>query len=67
MNIFTKHPNEVKMNYLQHMGYAFTVVGRLGMLTFCCFVHAIFPFMFTTTTSRIVNQLQDEFNNRKNH
>lgn len=67
MSWFTKHPNEVKMNYLQHMGYAFTVAGRLGMTTFCCFVHAIFPFLFTTTTSRMVKQLQDEFTNRLNH
>lgn len=67
MSWFTKHPKEVKMNYFQHMGYAFTVAGRLGMVTFCCFVHAIFPFLFTTTTSKMVKQLQDEFTNRLNH
>lgn len=67
MNWFTKHPAEVKMSYLQHMGYAFTVAGRLGMITFCCFIHAFFPFLFTNTTSNMINKLQNEFNNRIKH
>jgi hypothetical protein len=67
MNQFTKHPKEVNMSYLQHMAYAFTVAGRLGMITFCCLTHAVFPFLFTNTTSKIIKQLQNEFENRNNH
>lgn len=67
MNWFTKHPNEVGMNYIQHMGYAFTVFGRLGMVTLCVFIHAFFPFIFTNTTSKMVNKLHNEFTNRINH
>lgn len=67
MSWFTKHPQEVKMNYLQHMGYAFSVAGRMGMVTICCFIHALFPFLFTDTTSKMVDTLHEEFKNRLNH
>lgn len=67
MNPFTKHPNEVGMNYFQHMWFAITIVGKLIYAVFACFVHAFFPFLFTTTTSGIVSELHSKITHRKSH
>lgn len=67
MNLFTKHPNEVGMNYFQHMWFAFTIVGKLIYAGFACFTHAFFPFLFTTTTSGIVSELHSKITQRKSH
>jgi hypothetical protein len=67
MNIFTKHPNEVGLNYFQHFVFAFSVVYKLIIAVFCCTIHAFFPFLFTTTTSGIVTELHNKIDHRKNH
>jgi hypothetical protein len=67
MNMFTKHPNEVGLNYFQHMWFAFTIVGKLIYAVFACFVHAFFPFLFTTTTSGIVSELHGKITHRKSN
>lgn len=67
MNIFTKHPNEVGLNYFQHFIFAFSVVGKLIIAVFCCTIHAFFPFLFTTTTSGIVSELHSKIDHRKKH
>lgn len=65
MNMFTKHPNEVGLNYFQHMLFAFSVVLKLIYACFACTIHAFFPFLFTTTTSGIVNELHKKIDHRK--
>jgi hypothetical protein len=67
MNIFTKHPNEVGLNYFQHLIFAFSVVFKLVLAVFCCTVHGFFPFLFTTTTSGIVAELHKKIDHIKNH
>lgn len=64
MNPFNKHPKEVGMNYFSHMGYAFTVAGRLSIALFAVIIHAFFPFILTTKASEIVKDLNNEFTNR---
>ncbi len=59
MNPFSKHPKEVGMNYFTHMGYAFTVAGRLSLALFAVLVHSIFPFILTTKASENVKQLNE--------
>jgi hypothetical protein len=65
MNPFTKHPQEVGMNYFQHFAFAFSVVFKLIAAVFCCTVHAFFPFLFTTTTSGIIAGLHNKIQHRK--
>jgi hypothetical protein len=67
MNIFTKHPSEVGLNYFQHFLFAFSVVFALLAAVFCCTVHAFFPFIFTNTTSGIIAKLHGQIAHRKNH
>ncbi|MGQ3012469.1 MAG: DUF6356 family protein [Flavobacteriales bacterium] len=63
-NAFTEHPREVGLSYTGHFLFACSVVYKLGMALFCCSVHAVFPFLFTHTTSRIVKQLHDKIEHR---
>jgi len=67
MNIFNKHPNEVGLNYFQHMRFALSIVTKLIYASFACSVHAFFPFFFTNTTSGIVTELHSKIAHRKSH
>ena len=62
--LFSAHPEEVGMSYRGHVFYALTVTARLLICVPACLIHAFFPFLFTNTTSRIVDKLYDEFNHR---
>lgn len=66
-NPFTKHPNEVGLNYFQHLIFAFWVIARLIAAVFTCTIHAFLPFLFTTTTSGIITGLNSKIEERKNH
>lgn len=65
MNPFTRHPNEVGMNYVQHFFFAFYVQFKLILAILACFVHAFFPFLFTTTASTIIKELHTDIAHRK--
>ena len=56
---FTKHPNDVGETYGEH----FMVAGRFGVAMvlggLACFVHAVLPFLCTTTGFRTVRALHD--------
>lgn len=65
MSLFTKHPNEVGMNYFQHMLFAFSIVCKLIYASFACTVHAFLPFLFTATTSGIISELHSKITDRK--
>jgi Family of unknown function (DUF6356) len=56
---FTEHPETVGETYFEHLqvatGFSFQMIcGGLA-----CFVHGVFPFLFTTTGSSIVRRLHD--------
>jgi len=54
---FKDHPASVGETYFQHMGSAFGFAGRLFGAAVACFVHGIFPFLFTSTGSATVKRL----------
>ncbi len=64
-NIFTEHPKEVGLSYPGHFVFAWGVVFKLMIATFCCSIHSIFPFIFTNTTSKIVKELYGKIEHRK--
>jgi hypothetical protein len=64
-NIFTRHPNEVKMSYLQHTRFALMLSGRTLSCAIGSLIHAFFPFMFVTHTSTTIRELQDIFDQRE--
>jgi hypothetical protein len=59
-NWFSDHPASVGETYLQHMGTAFSFAGRLFAACVACFLHGLFPFLFTSTGSSAVTQLHQD-------
>ncbi len=63
-NIFNKHPQENNMTYFQHMRFALWLAVKTLGCALASLVHAFFPFMFVTHTSRTINKLNTVFANR---
>ncbi|VVE42743.1 capsule biosynthesis protein [Pandoraea cepalis] len=59
MKIFTQHPASVGENYLQHMGSALSFALPLLGACLACLVHALLPFLFEKTGSRIIVRLHE--------
>jgi len=57
--LFTEHPETVGETYLQHMHTASYFGVKMLMGALCCFVHAIFPFLFEKSGSKIITGLHD--------
>ena len=57
MNAFTEHPRSVGESYWQHMGASLSFAGPLAAAALAALVHALLPFLFTRTGSRIVARL----------
>ena len=64
-NLFKEHPASVGEGYFEHMRSAFGFGARLLGGAFACFVHGLFPFLFTSTGSRTVNQLHQMLTGRR--
>jgi hypothetical protein len=64
-NIFTQHPNQVRMTYLQHTRFALMLSRKTLACAFCSLIHAFFPFFFVTHTSTTIRQLQNVFDQRE--
>ena len=63
--LFTEHPASVDETYFGHMAFAAWFASRLFMAGGAALIHAILPFMFETTASRIVRELYERTANRK--
>lgn len=63
--LFTKHPASVDETYFGHMAFAAWFASRLFMAGGAALVHAVLPFMFETTASRIVRELYERTAKRK--
>ena len=64
-NPFTKHPKKVNETYLQHMWCALKFSAKLEFLSWCAFIHAIFPFWFETKASDGVKKLNNFLQSRR--
>lgn len=54
---FTKHPASVGESYFEHLRHASGFAGSMITGGLACFMHAILPFMFTHTGSRVIATL----------
>ena len=56
---FTKHPNSVGENYIQHMlvSFSFSLLMIKGF--FVCLIHALLPFCFEKTGSNIIKDMHE--------
>ncbi len=65
-NIFTKHPRDVRMSYLQHTCFALMLARRTLSCVFASLIHAFFPFLFVTYTITTIRELHTIFEERFN-
>lgn len=56
---FTAHPASVGETYFEHMRSAAGFSRSMILGGVACMVHAIFPFLFTSTGSSVIRQLYE--------
>ena len=64
MSRFTDHPASVDETYGEHMLFAARFSGKLFLAAGAALVHAVLPFLFEKTASRIINELHHRMHNR---
>ncbi|MEX0955222.1 MAG: DUF6356 family protein [Rhizobiaceae bacterium] len=62
--LFTAHPETAGESYFGHMAFAAWFSSRLALAAGAALVHALLPFLFETTASRIVRELAERTHNR---
>lgn len=56
---FTEHLREQEETYFEHMWGAWKIVWFLKKLELKCFIHSIFPFLYTTAVSDKIECLKE--------
>lgn len=62
--LFTDHPATVGESYFGHLRFALSFAGWLLLAGLAALVHALLPFLFETTASRIITRLHTRMHNR---
>lgn len=65
ISLFTEHPASVDETYGEHFVFASTCGLRMLGAGAAAVVHAVFPFLFVTTASRMMQELADELTSRR--
>lgn len=63
---FSEHPNSVGETYWEHLIFAWKRGFCLLRLSLACFLHGLFPFLFETTVSDKLEEINTEMKERKN-
>ena len=56
---FTKHPSDVGETYTEHFAVASSFGAAMIIGGLACMVHAVLPFLCTTTGSATIRRLHD--------
>ena len=62
--LFLDHPRSVEESYGEHALFAFSFALKLFVASLAALVHAILPFAFEKTASKMIAQLYDRTQNR---
>ena len=57
--LFTGHPASIGESYVEHLIHAAHFSVRLLAAGIACLIHAVMPFLFVQTASRVVMQLHE--------
>ena len=57
LRAFTEHPASVGESYWQHLAFALGFAARLLLAGLAALVHALLPFLFKTTASRLIAEM----------
>ncbi len=60
----TKHLDSVQESYLEHLVHASGYAVKLALACIACAIHAVFPFAFEKTGSKMINALHCQMNER---
>lgn len=60
LSLFTKHPNSLGLTYYEHMKGSFNYSYLLFVGSIKASVHAIFPFLYETSTSDTIENIEKE-------
>ena len=63
-NLFLTHPRSVEESYVEHMAFAGRFSGKLFLAAGAALVHAVLPFLFEKTASRMIAEMYDRTKNR---
>jgi hypothetical protein len=66
-NIFTEHPSSVNETYFQHLRFATLFGVKMLIGGMACIIHAILPFCFQKTGSRLLLNMTKCFIERTTH
>tara|TARA_B110000008_G_C16782791_1_gene489400 strand:- start:219 stop:425 length:207 start_codon:yes stop_codon:yes gene_type:complete len=61
-----KHLEEANESYFQHMQFAVKISLQLLLGSFMALIHAILPFLFTTSASKKIKELYNFIEKRNN-
>lgn len=64
LTAFTAHPSSVDESYGEHFRFALGFSGTLFLAAGAALVHAVLPFLFEKTASRIIARLYARTHNR---
>lgn len=62
--LFTAHPASVDESYLEHLRFAAGFGATLLLAAGAAFIHALLPFLFEKTASKMVAKLYARTHNR---
>ena len=62
--LFLSHPQSVDETYLEHARFAGSFSAKLFAAGFCALVHAVLPFAFEKTASRMIGEMYARTNRR---
>lgn len=55
--LFTEHPSSVDETYWEHLAAAGVFSAKLLLAALACLIHAVLPFLFVKTGSRMITEL----------
>ena len=63
-SLFVTHPQSVDESYVEHMAFAGRFSGKLFLAAGAALVHAVLPFLFEKTASRMIAGMYAKTHNR---
>lgn len=66
LRLMTDHPASVDETYFEHLAFAARFAGVLFAAGAAALIHAVLPFLFERTASRLVRDLYERTHNRGN-
>ena len=63
-SLFLTHPRSVDESYAEHMAFAGRFSGKLFLAAGAALVHAVLPFAFEKTASRMIAEMYARTKNR---